>query len=69
MQHSLKYNVLKSEYMVFKVRSKCPLQAPSILFHSQQLKSVTSFKYLGILLINDLRDDADIQTQSISDEG
>lgn len=62
-EHGLKYYVLKSEYMVFMAGSKCPSYVPPILLNGQQVKRVHMFKYLGHLLTDDLRDDADIERE------
>lgn len=63
LKHNLKYNVLKSEYMIFKAGNKCPSFVPPILLNGQQLNRVSSFKYLGHLLTEDLRDDADVERE------
>ncbi|XP_047984805.1 uncharacterized protein LOC125225240 [Leguminivora glycinivorella] len=61
--HNLKYNVTKSEFMVFKAGSKCPSHIPPIRLNGMQLKRVSSFKYLGHLVTDDFRDDADIERE------
>ncbi|XP_061710682.1 uncharacterized protein LOC133520326 [Cydia pomonella] len=49
--------------MVFKAGNKCPTYVPPILLNGQGLKRVTTFKYLGHLVTEDLRDDADIERE------
>lgn len=61
--HKLKYNALKSEYMVFKAGTKSPTYVPPILLDGQELNRVRSFKYLGHLVTEDLRDDAEIERE------
>ncbi|XP_063536187.1 uncharacterized protein LOC134745969 [Cydia strobilella] len=63
LTHNLKYNVSKSEYMVFKAGSKCPSHVPPIRLNGVELKRVSSFKYLGHLVTDDFRDDADIERE------
>ncbi|XP_047987060.1 uncharacterized protein LOC125226923 [Leguminivora glycinivorella] len=63
LNHSLKYNVLKSEYMVFRAGNKCPSHIPPILLNGEQLQRVFKFKYLGHLVTDDLRDDADMERE------
>ncbi|XP_063535970.1 uncharacterized protein LOC134745820 [Cydia strobilella] len=62
-KHNLRYNVAKSEYMVFKAGSRCPSYVPPIRLNGEQLRRVYSFKYLGHLITDDLRDDADIERE------
>lgn len=61
--HGLKYNVKKSELMVFKAGSKCPTEIPPVKLCGVSLELVTSFKYLGHILTSDLKDDADIERE------
>ncbi|XP_063361861.1 uncharacterized protein LOC134650858 [Cydia amplana] len=63
LKHNLKYNVSKSEYMVFKAGTKCPSHVPPIRLNGEQLTRVNSFKYLGHLVTDDLRDDSDIERE------
>ena len=45
--HGLRYNVTKSELMIFKAGTKSPNQVPPVIMNGTLLKIVTSFKYLG----------------------
>ncbi|XP_047993894.1 uncharacterized protein LOC125232311 [Leguminivora glycinivorella] len=62
-KHNLRYNVEKSVYMIFKAGSKCPSYVPPIRLNGEQLKRVYTFKYLGHLVTEDLRDDEDIERE------
>ncbi|CAK1595916.1 unnamed protein product [Parnassius mnemosyne] len=61
--HGLKYNVKKSKCMVFKAGTKCPQDLPPVLFNSVPLEVVNQFKYLGHLITNDFKDNADIERE------
>jgi hypothetical protein len=63
LSHNLKYNVRKSEYMVFKAGNKCPSHVPPIRLNGEELNRVHIFKYLGHIVTDDLRDDADIERE------
>ncbi|XP_053600428.1 uncharacterized protein LOC128671406 [Plodia interpunctella] len=60
--HGLKYNIRKSEVMVFGARSK-DLSIPTISLYGVPLNRVEKFKYLGHILAPDLKDDADIDRE------
>ncbi|XP_073948222.1 uncharacterized protein [Choristoneura fumiferana] len=62
-RHGLIYNAKKSEIMVFRPRARLPTDVPPIMLNGVQLKRVTQFKYLGHLLTEDLKDDADIERE------
>ncbi|XP_061707838.1 uncharacterized protein LOC133518223 [Cydia pomonella] len=57
--HGLKYNVKKSEIMVFKAGSNCPTNIPPVCLNGAPLKRVREFKSLGHVLTDDLVDDSD----------
>ncbi|XP_026316488.1 uncharacterized protein LOC113227718 [Hyposmocoma kahamanoa] len=61
--HGLAYNVKKTVYMVFKAGNKCPTFVPPVLLNGVTLKRVFQFKYLGHLVTEDLRDDADMERE------
>ncbi|KAG7300756.1 hypothetical protein JYU34_015085 [Plutella xylostella] len=61
--HGLKYNVSKSECMVFRVGSKAPSCVPPIKLNGSPLKIVEQFKYLGHVITADLKDNADIERE------
>ncbi|XP_073964319.1 uncharacterized protein isoform X2 [Choristoneura fumiferana] len=58
--HGLKYNVSKSELMVFKAGTKT-YSVPPILLSGTSLKTVTKFKYLGHWVTDNLSDNEDIE--------
>lgn len=58
--HGLKYNVRKSQCMVFKAGSKCPQNIPPIKLENVELEWVEQFKYLGHVITTNLDDNADI---------
>ncbi|KAG7304665.1 hypothetical protein JYU34_010007 [Plutella xylostella] len=62
-KHGLKYNVTKSEIMIFKTENKLPQEIPSFLLCKNQLNRVTRFKYLGHIVTDDLKDDEDIERE------
>ncbi|KAJ8720685.1 hypothetical protein PYW08_006150 [Mythimna loreyi] len=59
----LMYNVRKTEFMVFKAVGKCPDTFPSITLNGLNVKQVTKFKYLGHILVDDLKDDEDVERE------
>ncbi|CAK1587165.1 unnamed protein product [Parnassius mnemosyne] len=61
--HGLKYNVAKSELMVFKVGTKKPNFVPPVTLGGVALKRATEFKYLGHVVTEDLKDDKDIERE------
>jgi exonuclease III len=63
VQHGLKYNENKSEFMVIKGRNKGPANVPPILLNGTALNRVTHFKYLGHILTEDLKDDMDMERE------
>ncbi|CAG9103211.1 unnamed protein product [Plutella xylostella] len=62
-KHGLKYNVTKSEIMIFKTENKLPQEIPSFLLCKNELNCVTRFKYLGHIVTDDLKDDEDIERE------
>ncbi|XP_060807394.1 uncharacterized protein LOC106137482 [Amyelois transitella] len=60
--HGLIYNVKKSQYMIFKAGGKCPEHISPVL-NGVKLTRVYQFRYLGHILTDDLRDDADIERE------
>ncbi|CAK1585979.1 unnamed protein product [Parnassius mnemosyne] len=61
--HGLAYNVKKCEYIVFGVRGKPRTDEPDLFLNGSKLKKVTSFKYLGHFLADDLKDNVDIERE------
>ena len=61
--HGLVYNVKKSEYMIFKAAGKAPDYVPSFTLNGLSIRRVNSFKYLGHILTDDLKDNVDIERE------
>lgn len=61
--HGLKYNAVKSEFMVFKAGAKTYSDVPSVRLYGSPLKRVTQFKYLGHWVSDDLSDNNDIERE------
>ncbi|XP_073965144.1 uncharacterized protein [Choristoneura fumiferana] len=61
--HGLKYNTVKSEFLVFKSGTKCPSKVPPIRLNGESLKRVNRFKYLGHIVTEDMKDDEDIDRE------
>ncbi|CAH4034761.1 unnamed protein product [Pieris brassicae] len=53
----------KSELLVFKVAKKKPTYVPPVTLGGVPLKRVTEFKYLGHIVTEHLKDDADIERE------
>ncbi|XP_052758207.1 uncharacterized protein LOC128202323 [Galleria mellonella] len=58
--HGLKYNVNKTEYLIFKANGKCPTHVPDIQLHGANIKRVHKFKYLGHYVTDDLKGQTDV---------
>ncbi|XP_063530727.1 uncharacterized protein LOC134741765 [Cydia strobilella] len=63
VSHGLKYNVAKSQYMVFEAGSNRPLHVPDVTLYGTPLERVKSFKYLGHIVTADLKDNVDIERE------
>lgn len=63
LSHGLKYNVAKSQYLVFEAGTKRPQSVPPIQLYGVPLVRVEQFKYLGHLITTDLKDNADIERE------
>lgn len=61
--HGLKYNVQKSQFMVFGARCDCINNMPPINLNGAPLLRVDKFKYLGHMITSDLKDDTDIERE------
>ena len=61
--HGLRYNVKKSEVLVFKAGTKVYPVVPQLKLCGSSLKQVTSFKYLGHWVSEDLKDNLDIERE------
>lgn len=60
--HGLTYNVKKTEVMIFRA-GQGPSDVPPITLNGSQLAVVNTFKYLGHILTNTLKDDEDLDSQ------
>lgn len=60
--HGLKYNVLKTEMLVFRA-GKGPERVPDVYLNESAVRVVKQFKYLGHIITEDLRDDLDIERE------
>lgn len=63
ISHGLLYTGKKSLIMIFRLCNKCPLVVPPIRLDGTSLDSVNRVKYLGHILTDNLRDDADIERE------
>ncbi|XP_045541692.1 uncharacterized protein LOC123723174 [Papilio machaon] len=61
--HGLIYNVRKSELMVFQARGRKIEHVPPIKLNDVALLRVSSFKYLGHVVTEDMKDDNDIERE------
>ncbi|XP_059055935.1 uncharacterized protein LOC131849827 [Achroia grisella] len=62
MKHGLKYNTNKSEFMFFGLGGKNPT-IPPIMLYGVPINRVAKFKYLGHIITDDLKDNADIERE------
>lgn len=62
-EHGLRYNSKKSEVLVFKSGRVRPVHVPPIMLNGAALQVVRSFKYLGHIVTEDLKDDEDIERE------
>lgn len=60
--HGLKYNVSKTEMIVFR-SGRGPEKVPEVQLGGVTIKMVTQFRYLGHLLTESLKDDYDIERE------
>lgn len=63
LSHGLKYNATKSKFMVFVSKTKCVYDVPTVRLDGVPLARVHSFKYLGHILTDNMRDDMDIERE------
>ncbi|XP_045764957.1 uncharacterized protein LOC123867125 [Maniola jurtina] len=61
-EHGLKYNVAKTEMLIFKA-GKGPETVPPVFLNGSSVRVVKSFKYLGHILTNDIKDDKDMERE------
>ncbi|XP_013144898.1 PREDICTED: uncharacterized protein LOC106108310, partial [Papilio polytes] len=61
--HGLVYNVSKSELILFRARGRKREHIPPIKLNGVDLRRVSSFKYLGHVVTEDLKDDNDIERE------
>ncbi|XP_026324404.1 uncharacterized protein LOC113233493, partial [Hyposmocoma kahamanoa] len=64
VEHGLKHNVTKREFMIFKGKNKGPVHVPPLLLNGITIRRVPRFKYLGHILTEELMDDEDIERES-----
>ncbi|CAH2103759.1 unnamed protein product [Euphydryas editha] len=63
-RHGLKYNLTKSQCMIFEAFGTiCSQNIPPVLLSGVRLKTVGQIKYLGNVITTNLRDDADIERE------
>ncbi|XP_045765268.1 uncharacterized protein LOC123867322 [Maniola jurtina] len=60
--HGLKYNVKKTQMMVFRA-GKGPERIPSVFLDGVPVERVAQFRYLGHILTEDLRDNQDMERE------
>ncbi|XP_026727711.1 uncharacterized protein LOC113493881 [Trichoplusia ni] len=63
LKHGLKYNGMKSEFMVFKAGNVTYSDVPDVLLSGSPLRRVNKFKYLGHWVTEDLKDNCDIDRE------
>ncbi|CAG5028909.1 unnamed protein product [Parnassius apollo] len=63
VSHGLLYNTEKSHFMVFKAGSKCPSVVQPIKLYNEPIERVYSFKYLGHIVTDSLKDDEDTERE------
>ncbi|XP_069356354.1 uncharacterized protein [Maniola hyperantus] len=61
-EHALKYNVAKTEILVFKA-GKGPETVPPVYLNGSSVRVVKRFKYLGHILSEDIKDDGDMERE------
>lgn len=59
--HGLRYNEIKSEFMLFTGKNKAPTSVPPLILNDVPLSRVSHFKYLGHIVTENLSDDMDIE--------
>lgn len=62
-EHGLRYNSKKSEVLIFKSGNVKPVHVPPIMLNGVALNVVSSFRYLGHIVNEELKDDADIERE------
>ena len=63
IEHDIIYNTKKSVVMVFRSKKLSNVELPRFTLNGNVLKEVSSFRYLGCIITNELSDDADIERQ------
>ncbi|RVE46368.1 hypothetical protein evm_008991 [Chilo suppressalis] len=61
--HGLRYNVNKSELMIFKAGAKTYSSVPQVTLYGSPLNLVKQFKYLGHWVTDDLCDNVDVERE------
>ncbi|XP_063367678.1 uncharacterized protein LOC134656090 [Cydia amplana] len=61
--HGLRYNVQKSEFLVFKPKGGTVGTVPAVYLYGTELKRTSQFKYLGHWVTEDLSDGVDIERE------
>ncbi|KAJ2941053.1 hypothetical protein O0L34_g13183 [Tuta absoluta] len=60
--HGLKYNVAKTEMLVFRA-GKGPQRVPEVFLNGSAVRTVKQFKYLGHIVTEDRKDDLDMERE------
>ena len=56
-EHDIMFNHKKPECMYFPVKGRALINIPKVFLNAHLLRWVTKYKYLGIILTDDLSDD------------
>ena len=62
-EHDIMFNHTKTECMYFPVKGRALINIPKVFLNAHLLRWVTKYKYLGILLTDDLSDDCNMLRQ------
>ena len=63
VHHDVKFNAKKSVVMIFRSKTMRDLVLPDLNMYGEKIQEVTKTKYLGLIITNDLTDDAHIDRQ------
>ena len=62
-EHDIMFNHKKTECMYFPVKGRALINIPKVFLNAHLLRWVTKYKYLGIILTDDLSDDCNMLRQ------
>ena len=62
-EHDIMFNHIKPECMYFPVKGRALINIPKVFLNAHLLRWVTKYKYLGIILTDDLSDDCYVKTK------